>query len=139
MEIYFNEKEFGLFENEPIALMAKKKIDEKEWVARKALYKAWVRLLEFYSRPGVAVPSAQDLKREVYHVGVDAAAKAIAKKFFWITEKQAKKEVKKQIAERLDSHDFNEFRKALLEAQEGPYVLQALKERLERELLHPPA
>ncbi len=125
MEVLFKSK---ISQSEYVSLQ--KKMDKDEKIVREALIKAWTRLLEQYARPGVPIPSVEDLRRELLYEGVEAAVRAVVDAHWFVFEWMVRDEIEEKVKEGLDRCDLTSFREDVLAAQRDPSLLPYLRERI---------
>lgn len=113
------------------------KMDKDEKLVRKALVKAWTKILEKYSQPGAHIPSAEEIYHELFGKGVEAGVKAVVKAHWFVFSDMVRAEIEEEVAKGLRGLDLNQIISDVRLAQTDPGMLDFLKEEIKRYVLFP--
>jgi len=121
---------------EEVLVLLQKKMDSDEWIVRKELVKAWTKILDKYARPGVHIPSVEEVRRELLEVGVDGAVKKVVDAHWCVWSFMIRDKIEKKVGRGLDMFDLEGFVSDVRMAQNDPGMKNALREMIERYVLH---
>ena len=115
-----------------IKALLKDKMDADEKIVRKALVKAWTKILEKYARKGIPIPSPEAIYIELLNKGVDAAVDAVVDAHWFIFTFMIRESIQEKIEKGLERFDLPTFIGKVQFAQTHPEFLQELREEIKR-------
>lgn len=124
--------------NNPDRVCFKKKMDTDEEIVRRELVRVWIRLLEKYARPGMPIPSAQYVRREIIEKGVSAAVSAITDEHFLVFSWMVRREIQEKVEKGMSWIDLEKFIEDVRVAQHDPAMLNYLREEIRYHVLMDP-
>lgn len=125
MEILLNNT---IHHQEQIILQKKVKVDEK--LVRKELVKVWTKVMEKYARPGALIPSVDQIRRELLHVGVEAGVSVVVDEHWWAMDFMVRDEIEKKVEKGLNRFNLAQFVEDVRMAQQDPSIIHHLREEI---------
>lgn len=113
--------------------MKKKKDDE---IVREELVRVWTKILEKYAKPGAAIPSTEEVRKELIRKGVDAAVSALESAHWFVFSWMIRDEIRAKVERGLDRFSLEDFLSDVYTAQHNPEMLQSLREQIRHYVLH---
>lgn len=122
--------------NRPEEMILQKagKVDEK--LVRKELVRVWTRILERYARPGASIPSVEAVRKELLHVGVEAAVSIVVDEYWWAMPFMVRDEIEKKVQKGLSKFDLAQLIEDVRRAQTDPSILPHLREEIKYHVMN---
>lgn len=133
MEILLNTNRYS--REEELVHLLKKKMDGDEKIVRKTLVKVWTKLLEKYARPGVRVPSEEEIRKELLDKGVDAAVSAVLDEHWFVFSFMIHDEIYRKVERGLARFNLAGFLEDVQIAQHDPAMLERLREKIRNSVM----
>ncbi|HSX11016.1 MAG TPA: hypothetical protein VLF94_04805 [Chlamydiales bacterium] len=114
------------------AQLRNRQIDTDEMIVRQELVWVWTRVLERYARPGMWLPSPDQLRQELLDVGVDAAVAALCSEHWFFWSFMIRDEIEGKIRNGLARFEIVQFIEDVGVAQHDAGMLNYLREKIYR-------
>lgn len=135
MGIVGNNLRNDLVREDRTRLLLQKKKNTDEEIVRAELVRAWTKLLEKYARPGMHIPSSQEIRQELIEKGVDAAVSAVADEHWFVFTWMVRDEIREKVERGLNHFDLEAFLDDVRLAQNTPGLVNHLREDIRRQVL----
>ncbi len=118
-----------------IRVLLHKKMDADEKIVRRALVKVWTQVLEKYAQQGVQIPSVDDIRWELLHVGINAAVNAVVDEHWFVFSWMIEEGIREKIGRGLQKFDLAGFVSDTKAAQSDPGMRKQLGEKIKQYVL----
>lgn len=120
---------------EGFRVLLEKKMDSDENIVRQELVRIWTQILEKYARPGVYIPSVDEIRKELLGVGVDAAVSAIVDEHWFVFSWMVRDQIQEKVERGLQRFDLARFIADVRVAQNDPRMKNNLREEIRHHVL----
>lgn len=121
--------------NEGVRVLLQKKMDSDENIVRQELVRVWTKILEKYARPGVHIPSVEEIRRELLEVGVSAAVSAVVDEHWFVFSWMVEDQIQEKVERGLQRFDLARFVADVGVAQNDPGMKNHLREKIRHYVL----
>jgi hypothetical protein len=116
-------------------VLLKNKMDSDEAIVRRELVRVWTKTLEKYARPGVNIPSVEEVRKELMKVGVDAAVSAVVDEHWFVFSWMIEERIREKVERGLHKFDLAGFVADVKVAQSDLGMLKHLREKIKHYVL----
>jgi len=109
--------------------------DSDEKIVRRELVRVWSTLLEKYAQPGIPIPPAESLRKELIDIGTDAGVEALVNEHWYLFDFLVRGEVQEKIERGLESFDLADFLEDVKQTQQNPELLGRMLEKIRKYVL----
>lgn len=125
----------GAFERqERVNKNKKPKVDEKK--VREELVRVWTKVFDKYAKEGAYIPSPDEVRKELLHVGIEAGVKRMLDEHWWMTSFMVRGEIEEKVKKGLNKLDLPRLIEQVRAARNNPEQLNYLREQLKYHVLN---